>query len=228
MNDRARDEARAELGRNALWRPGACDGPDLALASRVRRHGFLHRRHQFGTFGRRHSPAALSPTSGLGAVLGRNALSKPGDCGQARPTTNDIEVGDCQEGISPEHIDTSEIPFVCMSMFLPSCCGGRKAEVKKSGPVPLNLRPPTGFLRLKTCGETQAPRQTANNRPSAAQHSFFTRRLRMGRAKAAISHHFSLSVARQVAKLVDQSRVETRMKEDWLCEVLLFWRRQSS
>lgn len=106
--------------------------------------------------------------------------------------------------------------------FSPSCCGGRKAEVKKSGPVPLNLRPSAGLLSLKTCGETQAPRQTANNRPSAAQHSFFTRRLRMGRAKAAISHHFSLSVARQVAKLVDQSRVETRMKEDWLCEVSFF------
>ena len=165
MNDRARDEARAELGRNALWRPGACDGPDLAPESRVRRHGFLHRRHQFGTFGRRHSPAALSPTSGLGAVLGRNALSKPGDCGQARPTTNDIEVGDCQEGISPEHIDTSEIPFVCMSMFLP-CCGGRKAEVKKSGPVPLNLRPPTGLLKLKNLrGNAGSP----DRRPTTVQ-----------------------------------------------------------
>jgi hypothetical protein len=50
----------------------------------------------------------------------------------------------------------------------------------------------------------------------------------MGRAKAAISHHFSLSVARRVAKLVDQSRVETRMKENWLCEVSFFWRLQSS
>ena len=44
----------------------------------------------------------------------------------------------------------------------------------------------------------------------------------MGRAKAAISHHFSLSVARRVGKLVDQSRVETRMKENWLCEVSFF------
>ena len=43
----------------------------------------------------------------------------------------------------------------------------------------------------------------------------------MGRAKAAISHHFSLSVARQVAKLV-------RMKENWLCGVSFFWRLQSS
>lgn len=111
--------------------------------------------------------------------------------------------------------------------FSPSCCGGRKAEVKKSGPVPLNLRPSAGLLSLKTCGETQAPRQT--EKPSKRCAALvFTRRLRMGRAKAAISHHFSLSVARQVAKLVDQSRVETRMKEDWLCEVSFFWRLQSS
>jgi hypothetical protein len=30
------------------------------------------------------SPKALGPTRGLSAVLGRNALETPGDCGQAR------------------------------------------------------------------------------------------------------------------------------------------------
>jgi hypothetical protein len=45
------------------------------------------------------SPKALGPTRGLSAVLGRNALDEPGDCGQARPAINDTEAGNCQEAI---------------------------------------------------------------------------------------------------------------------------------
>ena len=42
------------------------------------------------------SPKALGPTCGLGAVLGRNALGKPGDCGQARRRLNDTKANESQ------------------------------------------------------------------------------------------------------------------------------------
>ena len=43
------------------------------------------------------SPKALGPTRGLSAVLGRNALETPGDCGQARRALVDLEPNESQE-----------------------------------------------------------------------------------------------------------------------------------
>ncbi len=43
------------------------------------------------------SPKALGPTRGLGAVLGRYALKKPGDCGQARRQLDATKVDESQD-----------------------------------------------------------------------------------------------------------------------------------
>src|SRR4051794_37756222 len=42
------------------------------------------------------SPKALGPASGRSAVLGRNALIRPGDCDQARHRSNGAECGESQ------------------------------------------------------------------------------------------------------------------------------------
>ena len=43
------------------------------------------------------SPKALGPTRGLGAVLGRYALKKPGDCGQARRNLDATKADESQD-----------------------------------------------------------------------------------------------------------------------------------
>jgi hypothetical protein len=61
----------AELGRNALWRPGGCNGPDMDFSSAAAGMGLVVMLH---------IAKSPRPDAGLSAVLGRDAFDKPGDC----------------------------------------------------------------------------------------------------------------------------------------------------
>ena len=60
------------------------------------------------------SPTALCPTCGLGAVLGRNALGKPGDCGQARRRLNDTKANESQ-GDDDCHLNACQFGLRCVT-----------------------------------------------------------------------------------------------------------------
>src|SRR5262245_4231805 len=110
MHDRAFDEARAELGRMpCIGRVPATD-PTLDGVLGLRGADFSIAVVSFGFVGKKHSPKALSPTSGLSAVLGRNALAKPGDCDQARRSRDDTEASDCQAAICCIRIPLERCP----------------------------------------------------------------------------------------------------------------------
>jgi hypothetical protein len=60
------------------------------IAARGAGHWILQcHRLTSGVWGPDISPTALGPASGHAAVLGRNALGKPGDCFAARPALDD-------------------------------------------------------------------------------------------------------------------------------------------
>src|SRR5262245_31250036 len=83
-----RDGACAELGQNALKRPGDCIGPDMdfSIAAAGTRAVVID-----------ISPKALGPTRGLGTVLGGYALKEPGDCDAARRELDDTKDDESQD-----------------------------------------------------------------------------------------------------------------------------------